>query len=105
MIRTLSKWLTRIAWLVWLLAMLLVGLKLALDNTQNVQLRLFGWEAPALSLGAIVCFALLGGVLLGWSASVGPWLTARQRSRRLEKQLKQTRQEVTGLRTAPLKGQ
>ena len=105
MIQKLGKWLTRIAWLIWILVMLLVGLKLALDNTQSVQLKLFGWQAPERSLGTIVCFTLLGGVLLGWSASIGPWLKAKQRARRLEKQLGQTRQEVASLRTAPLKGQ
>lgn len=96
MIRILSKWLARVAWLIWVLAMLLVGLKIALDNSQSAQITLFDWQTPALSLGLIVCVSLLCGVLLGWFANIGPYLAARRRANRLEKQL-------GTLRTAPLK--
>lgn len=104
MIGTLSRWLVQIVWFVWILAMLLVGLKIAMDNSQTVQLVLFGWQTPAFSLGFIACIALLFGALLGWFAGMGPYLAARRRARRLEKQLAHARQELTQLRIAPLKG-
>lgn len=101
--RGLFKWFIRAVWVVWILIMLLLGMKLAFDNTQTVQVVLFGWQAPALSLGFILSFVLLCGVVLGWLASSGPYVMARQRAKRLEKQLQQSRGEVAALRTAPLK--
>lgn len=103
MIRKLTKWFVRVAWLLWLLVMLLIGLKIGLDNGQTVQVTLFNWRAPSLSLGFTLCFALLCGVVLGWFVSAGPYLLARQRTRRLERQLRQTQGEVSALRTEPLK--
>jgi uncharacterized integral membrane protein len=103
MIKTLSKWILRAAWLVWILVMLLLGIRLALDNTENVQVSLFNWSAPAVSLGFTLCMALLLGVILGWFGSTAPYLLAKQRAKRLEKQLKQCQNEVTTLRAAPLK--
>lgn len=104
MFKAMGKWMVRLLWLIWMLVMLLLGIKIALDNTESVQLQLFYWQAPEVSLGLTVCLALLVGVIIGWIASTGPYLLARQRARRLQKRLAQSEQEVSNLRTAPLKG-
>lgn len=103
MFRKLTKGFLRLVWLLWLLIMLLVGLKIGLDNGQAVQVTLFNWQLPSVSLGFILCVTLLTGVLLGWFVSAGPYLVARQRTRRLEKQLRQTEGEINRLRSEPLK--
>ena len=103
MIRFLKRWLVRIVWLAWVVVMLLVGIKLVMDNQQEVQIALFSWLTPAVSLGVVVCLVLLCGVALGWLAGTGSYLSAKRGTRRLNKQLNQTRQEVANLRTLPLK--
>ncbi|BFM16516.1 hypothetical protein R50073_26990 [Maricurvus nonylphenolicus] len=96
-------WLKRVFWVVLILATMAVGYWFNTENTQDVNLTLFGFVLPASSLGVIVCLTLLLGGVLGFFASLTPILRLTNENLSLKRKLKRRDAELTKLRTAALK--
>ena len=72
----------------WLLAMLLVGGKLAQQNQDLVQLKLLAWTLPEATAGVVFGATLLMGVVLGLLAFAPGFYWLKAKLRRTEKKLR-----------------
>jgi uncharacterized integral membrane protein len=96
-------WLKRIFWVLLLFTAMAVGYWFNTENTQAVNLTLFGLALPASSLGVMICLTLLLGGVLGFVASLMPILRLTNENLSLKRKLKRRDAELTKLRTAVLK--
>lgn len=73
--------------LMWALILLgiFVGIWIALDNSQVVEVQLLGFSLPSMSLGLWLVIVFVAGVLLGLLASLPMIATSRSESRRLKR--------------------
>lgn len=94
MLKSAFKWVIRIVAALWLLALLLVGARLAEQNQQLVQVDLLLWQSPEVSLGLVICMALLTGVVFGLLAFAPSILMARARLRRTRNKLDKAQHEL-----------
>ena len=92
----------RIIRLVLLLALLIVALGFALLNADSVQVDYYmGKLSVPLSLALVVVLAV--GALIGMFASIGMVLRAKRENAKLRRVVRNTKREVTHLRTLPPK--
>lgn len=94
MLKSAFKWVIRLVAGLWLLALLLVGARLAEQNQQPVQVDLLLWQSPEVSLGLVICLALLAGVVLGLLAFMPSILMVRARLRRTQNKLGKAQHEL-----------
>lgn len=96
MFRSIWLWLKKLTFLFWLLFMLLLGVRLAMDNSAFVSVSIFYLDFPQTSLGMVICLSLLIGAVLGFITSylvLKPGLVVNKRA------LKKANKEVANLRT------
>ena len=94
--------LSRIAGLILILAVVLFGLLLHLQNDQEVTLGYY-LGTIKLPLSVIIVLSLIAGAILGVLASLPLIFKLRRQRRRLEKQIKNSEKEINNLRVMPLK--
>jgi len=88
------KWLKAFVSLVLGVATLGLGILIATNNPEVVQLSFLQWQLPGLSLGTLVLVIFAGGCLLGLSVNL-VWIWRLQAARRrLTKELKNTVKRV-----------
>lgn len=95
----------RLAWIVlflWCVGLILLGAKFAQNNSSLVTVDLIFWTLPALSIGLVLSFTLLVGVLLGALMFVPIVLISKARIRRLRARLVRLESEPDLRQTAPL---
>lgn len=84
-LKTGFKWLLS---LVCLLTMLLIGVKLAQQNQDLVQLNLLFWQVPEASTGEVFGVTLLLGIMLGILAALPSYLAQRFRIQALNRKIR-----------------
>ena len=83
-------WLKTFIFFVFALIVIGCGITLTLENAQLVELDLFFWQSPALSLGTVLVVSLLIGCILGMLIN-SAWLwRVTRKSKKLQKQLDQS---------------
>jgi len=88
------KWLKAFASLILIIATLVLGILVAMNNPALVQLTFLDWQMPGLSLGALVLLVFGAGCLLGLSVNL-LWVWKLQAARRrLTKELRNTVKRV-----------
>lgn len=85
-----------------LLILILIGVTFAALNANPVLIYYYVGSSK-LPLSLLLVVALIGGVILGVVASVIPYLRLHNKNRRLRQRLKVVEEEVTNLRSLPLK--
>ena len=93
---------SRIARLILVLAILLFGLAFHLKNNQLIELNYYV-GAIEMPLSLIVVLILCLGALLGILASVPVIIKLKQKSIKLERQIKNSEKEINNLRVMPVK--
>ena len=95
------KRIRRILLLLLILIAVVAGWQFSFDNSQPVQLLLFGWQLPHIPLGFWLLVALLLGCLLGSALGYLPNALKRRslvkkdnKIQRLEEQLKKAHKEL-----------
>jgi len=93
---------SRIAQLILVFIILLVGLAFHLKNNQLIELNYYvgAIELPA---SLIVVLVLCLGAFLGVLASLPIIIKLKQQKHRLEKQIKNSEKEINNLRVMPVK--
>ena len=91
-------WLKAILFGIGLLALVLLGLLLGIDNHTAVSLRFLNKETPALAVFWWLYAAFLIGVFAGLGICVGGLFRARIGERRLKRQLAERDRELGTLR-------
>ena len=91
-------WLKAILFGIGLLALVLLGLLLGIDNHTAVSLRFLNKETPVLAVFWWLYAAFLIGVFAGLGICVGGLLRARIGERRLKRQLAERDRELGTLR-------
>lgn len=91
-------WLKAALLAILLLALVLLGLLLGIDNHTPVALRFLNKETPALAVFWWIYAAFLGGVVAGFAICFGGLLRARFGERRLKRQLAERERELGTLR-------
>lgn len=89
------KWLKKLTFIFWLFFMLLLGLRLAMDNSELVSVSILNLDFPTTSLGMVICVCLFIGAVLGFVTNyllMKPGLVANKRA------LKKASREATDLR-------
>jgi len=93
---------TRFISIVFIILILLLVLLFTLLNAEPVSLNYYlGQVEQPLALILVVSF--VGGALIGLLSSVVVILSSRREVSKLRKQIKSTEQEVTNLRSIPIK--
>ena len=69
------------------LLLLLLGVLLGMDNSEDVSLTVFTWESPSAPLFLWLCVVFLAGVLLGYAVAGVGTLRARIALRKLARSL------------------
>ena len=96
-------WLRRILYIVFALVLLVLGYWIGAENTQLVNVSLVGFSMPALSLGTVLCIALLVGVVSGCLISLVPIFRLSNSSMSLRRKLKRRDIELARLRAVGVK--
>ena len=91
-------WLKAVLLAISLLALVLLGLLLGVDNHTPVALRFLNKETPALAVFWWLYAAFLGGVAAGFAICFGGLLRARLGERRLKRQLADRERQLNTLR-------
>lgn len=95
MFQSIWLWLKKLTFIFWLLFMLLLGVRLAMDNGAMVSVSIFNLNFPETSLGLVICVSLLIGAILGFFTNylvLKPGLVAKRRA------LNKANKEVANLR-------
>jgi lipopolysaccharide assembly protein A len=93
----------RIFYYLFILIIISLGLTFAVLNSAPVAFNYYlGTKQIALSL--LMISTLGAGIIIGFIFALSPWLKAKKESRALKAKLKNLEQEVSNLRTLPLKG-
>lgn len=95
MFQSIWLWLKKLTFILWLLFMLLVGVRLAMENSELVSVSLLSLESPMTSLGMVICVSLFIGAVLGFFTNylvLKPGLVAKKRA------LNKANKEVASLR-------
>jgi hypothetical protein len=90
MLKAVFRWGARVGLLLWLCFLGLVGARFAEQNPQVLQIHIFQWVLPELSVGVLLCIALLIGVVLGICVFVPSLLISKVKERRLKSKLVKT---------------
>lgn len=93
---------SRIAQLILVFIILLVGLAFHLKNNQLIELNYYV-GAIELPVSLIVVLVLCLGAFLGVLASLPIIIKLKQQKHRLEKQIKNSEKEINNLRVMPVK--
>ena len=89
--------------LILLMAALVLGVWISVDNPEPVSLTLMGFSLPAVAQGVLVTGILLLGAVLGFLISLIPTLKITNDNLSLKRKLKRRDKELGRLRRAPLK--
>jgi uncharacterized membrane protein YciS (DUF1049 family) len=95
-------WFKRLALLLLVVALLLLGLWFSAENTARVAVVLLGFPMPEVAQGVLLLAVLLLGAMVGFVASVLPLLRLTNRNMSLARKLKRRDLELERLRKAPL---
>ncbi|MEJ1383911.1 MAG: LapA family protein [Candidatus Sedimenticola sp. (ex Thyasira tokunagai)] len=88
--------------LLFVLIIALVGAAFAVMNAEAVNLNYY-FGTMELSLSIILVAAVIVGALLGAVAGLGGVISLRHENRRLRREAKLASQEITSLRTIPIR--
>ena len=88
---------------IFLIAIVVVGMVVSADNSQVIHPTLFGLELPDASIGFWLFSALLVGGVLGFLVSLLSTFKSYGQKSRLSRKLKQCEQELAQLRTSGLR--
>ncbi|MDR5902190.1 MULTISPECIES: LapA family protein [Halomonas] len=97
------RWLKGLILAIILLAVLLVGILFAVNNSEALPLNLIWLELPPASLSVWLLASLAVGVLLGMLAMSGVYLRLRALLTRAQRHNQQQRKELDKLRVQELK--
>ena len=82
---------------IWFVFMILIGLWLAFDNDEFINVNLFGWTMPSLSIGSYLVLFLLLGVILGGVTSTllnqKKLISKKRELSKVQKEIKQIRSQ------------
>jgi len=95
-------WFKRLALLLLVVALLLLGLWFSAENTARVAVVLLGFPMPDVAQGVLLLVVLLLGAVLGFVMSVLPLLRLTNRNMSLARKLKRRDLELERMRKAPL---
>lgn len=98
------KWFKRITLLIILILALCLGITIAYQNGQAVNIILLNYPLPELKLGLWVVIILLIGSLIGLILSYLPRLWMRNSIAAKDRKIRQLEKELNQLRAASLKG-
>lgn len=70
MFKTLYKWVKLLFLLFWLFAMIIIGMWMFFENSQEVSVSYLGYEVANQALGFVICQMLFVGGFLGYLTSV-----------------------------------
>ena len=94
------KFFRRVILLLWLLAMIVAGVWIAMSNSSSITVVLFTYELPEWSIGQYLIVTLIVGLLLGFFTS---YLLTRRNVVTKKRELKKVRKEVDTLRLSQAK--
>ena len=93
-------WLKMIALASLLLALVLLGVLLAVDNNDPVSLRFLGWASPRLAVFWWLYVAFLGGALVGFALCAFGFMRVKLTERRLKRTIAERDRELARLKGA-----
>ena len=97
MIKAIFGWLKWLLLALWVALLILVGAKLAQQNSELIQVDLLVWELPAASTGFVLLVTLLVGVALGLVAIMPGLLYLRFKLKRVNNRLRKAEQSSPSL--------
>lgn len=93
-------WLKTIALASLLLALVLLGALLAVDNHDSVSLRFLGWASPQLAVFWWLYAAFLVGALVGFALCAFGFMRGKLAERRLKRTIAERDRELARLKGA-----
>lgn len=91
-------WLKTIAGASLLLALVLLGVLLAVDNHGPVSLRFLGWASPQLAVFWWLYVAFLGGALVGFALCAFGFMRGKLAERQLKRTIAERDRELERLK-------
>ena len=96
-------WIKKFVFIAILVSGLILGVWFSTENTQSVDIVLFGFPMPAVSSGVLVCGVLLLGAIVGYLVSLVSGLKTRNDNMFLRRQLNRRDREIERLNKTPVK--
>lgn len=89
--------------LIFVIALIWIGMVISADNSLLVSPNLFGYSLPENSFGIWLFISAFIGGLLGFSIAWLSWIKKFSQNKVLSRKLKNSEQELTTLRTKALR--